>query len=196
LIDVDELRDLWRISRTELLVALFTAISVVLSDVLIGVLVSVALSLGIAVYRMTRPHDAVLGNARDLDGWVDVAAYPDAVIESGVLVYRFDAPLFFTNAARYCERVLSALRRQPGVERWLVLDLEGVGSIDATAVAALRGLVDDVHRELVEVIAVARANHHVLERLRRAGLLEPAGPLRVFPTINAAVRGFHAAPEV
>ncbi len=196
LIDVDELRDLWRISRTELLVALITAASVVLSDVLIGVLVSVALSLGIAVYRMTRPHDAVLGNARHLDGWVDGEAYPDAVIESGLLVYRFDAPLFFTNAARYCERVLAALRLQPGVERWLVLDLEGVGSIDATAVAALRGLVDDVQRELVEVIAVARANDRALERLRRAGLLEPAGPLRVFPTINAAVSGFHAAPPV
>ncbi len=59
------------------------------------------------VNRMTRPHDAVLGNARHLDGWVDGEAYPDAVIESGLLVYRFDAPLFFTNAARYCERVLA-----------------------------------------------------------------------------------------
>ena len=77
-----------------------------------------------------------------------------------------------------------------------MLDLEGVGSIDATAVAALRGLVDDVQPELVEVIAVARANDRALERFSRAGLLEPAGPLRVFPTINAAVSGFHAAPPV
>jgi len=67
-----------------------------------------------------RPHDAVLGDAAELDGWVDVDAYPQAVIEPGLLVYRFDAPLFFTNAGRYCDRVVLALRNQPGTERWVV----------------------------------------------------------------------------
>jgi sulfate permease, SulP family len=193
LVDVDALRDLWRISRAEWVVAITTAASVVLFDVLVGVLLSVVLSVVLAISRMTRPHDAVLGHAVQLDGWVDVAAYPDAVTEPGLVVYRFDAPLLFTNADRYCARVLDALHRQPGDERWLVLDLEGVGSIDATAVVALRRLVDDVHRDGVQVIAVARANHLTLERLRRAGLLQPDGTLLVVPTINAAVRGFRAS---
>jgi len=190
LVDTEALRDLWRVSRAELLVAVVTAAGVVLFDVLVGVLVSVVLSVVIAISRMTRPHDAVLGHAAHLDGWVDVAAYPDAVTEEGLVVYRFDAPLLFTNADRYCERVLDALARQPGDERWLVLDFEGIGSIDATAVAALRRLVTDVHREGVEVIALARANHDALDRLGRAGLLQPTGTLVVVPTINAAVRGF------
>ncbi len=73
------------------------------------------------------------------------------------------------NASRYCERVLLALRNQPGIERWVVLDMEGVGSIDGTAVASLRGLVDDVGQEGVEVIAVARANPRALDRLGRVG---------------------------
>ena len=152
-------------------IALLTASSVILFDVLIGIVVSVVLSLVIAVYRIARPHDAVLGDAAELDGWVSVDDYPQAVVEPGLLVYRFDAPLFFTNAGRYCERVLLALRNQPGIERWVVLDMEGVGSIDGTAVASLRGLVDDVGREGVEVIAVARANPRALDRLGRAGLL-------------------------
>jgi len=190
LVDTEALRDLWRVSRAELLVAVVTAAGVVLFDVLVGVLVSVVLSVVIAISRMTRPHDAVLGHAAHLDGWVDVAAYPDAVTEEGLVVYRFDAPLLFTNADRYCERVLDALASQPGDERWLVLDFEGIGSIDATAVAALRRLVTDVHREGVEVIALARANHDALDRLGRAGLLQPTGTLVVVPTINAAVRGF------
>jgi len=189
LVDTEALRDLWRVSRPELLVAVVTAAGVVLFDVLVGVLVSVVLSVVIAISRMTRPHDAVLGHAAHLDGWVDVAAYPDAVTEEGLVVYRFDAPLLFTNADRYCERVLDALARQPGDERWLVLDFEGIGSIDATAVAALRRLVTDVHREGVEVIVLARANHDALDRLGRAGLLQPTGTLVVVPTINAAVRG-------
>jgi high affinity sulfate transporter 1 len=190
LVDLAEFRDLWRVSRVELGVAVLTGATVVLFDVLVGVVVSVALSLAIALARVTRPHDAVLGDAAELDGWVDVDSYPEASIEPGLLVYRFDAPLFFTNATRYCDRVLLALRRQPGTERWLVLDMEGVGSVDATAVAALRGLVDDVAREGVEVVALARANHVALDRLRRAALLAPEGPFREFPTINAAVRAF------
>jgi MFS superfamily sulfate permease-like transporter len=190
LIEIDEFKDLWLLSRIELGIAVLTALSVVAFDVLIGVLISVALSVAIAVYRIARPHDAVLGDAAELDGWVDIGAYPQAVLEPGLLVYRFDAPLFFTNATRYCDRVVAALRNQPGIERWLVLDMEGVGSIDATAVAALRGLIDDVRREGVDVIAVARANHLALDRLDRGGLLQPDGPITVFPTINGAVRAF------
>ena len=71
-----------------------------------------------------------------------------------------------------------------------MLDLEGVGTIDATAVASLDGLVDDVREEGVEVIAVARANPLALDRLRRAKLLQPEGPITVFHTINSAVRAF------
>ncbi len=190
LVEVDEFQDLWRVSRIELAIALLTASSVIVFDVLIGIVVSVVLSLVIAVYRIARPHDAVLGDAAELDGWVSIDAYPQAVIEPGLLVYRFDAPLFFPNASRYCERVVQALRNQPGIERWVVLDMEGVGSIDGTAVASLRGLVDDVGQEGVEVVAVARANPRALDRLGRAGLLHPDGPIVVYATISGAVRAF------
>ena len=90
-------------------------------------------------------------------------------------MYRFDAPCSSPTPSRYCDRVVQALRNQPGIERWVVLDMEGVGSIDGTAVASLRRLVDDVGREGVEVIAVARANPLALDRLGRAGLLQPDG---------------------
>ena len=194
LVDVAELRLLGRISRSELAVALVTAVGVIAFDVLIGVVISVVLSLGLTVYRISRPHDAVLGDAAALDGWVDVEAYPEAEIEPGLLVYRFDAPLFFTNAEWYRTRVLHALRGQPGTERWVLLDMEGVGSIDSTAVASLHALVGDVRREGVEVIALARANHRALDRLRRADLLDPDGPLVAYPTIDSAVRAFHERP--
>ncbi len=190
LIEVDEFQDLWRVSPIELAIAVLTASSVILFDVLIGIVLSVVLSLVIAVYRIARPHDAVLGDAAELDGWVSVDAYPQAVVEPGLLVYRFDAPLFFTNATRYCERVVLALRNQPGIERWVVLDMEGVGSIDGTAVASLRRLVDDVGQEGVEVVAVARANPLALDRLGRARLLAPDGPIVVYATISGAVRAF------
>ena len=156
----------------------------------IQVVISIVLSLGLTVYRISRPHDAVLGDAAALAGWVDLDAYPEAEVEPGLLVYRFDAPLFFTNAEWYRARVVQSLRGQPGTERWLVLDMEGVGSIDSTAVTSLHGLVGDVRREGVEVLAIARANHHALHRLQRADLLAPEGPLVVYATIGGAVRAF------
>lgn len=190
IIDVAGYRSLWRVSRVEFGLAIVTALGVIVFDVLVGVLVAVSLSILVALHRIARPHDAVLGDYPGLDGWVDVAAYPEAKPEPGLLVYRFDAPLFFVNAERFRERVAQAAADNPGVEDWLVLDFEGVGAIDATATDVLGEELQRLPGLGVHVVAIARANDAVLDRLRRAGLVEPDGPLRVFPTINSAVRAY------
>ena len=109
----------------------------------------------------------------------------------GLLVYRFDAPLFFANADRYRERLEQLVEENPGEEEWLVLDFEGVGEADTTAVDMLVELVSE-HHGAGRVIAVARANDRVLRRLARADLIQPAGSVVVYPTINAAVRAFQS----
>jgi high affinity sulfate transporter 1 len=187
ILDVPGYRALWRVGREEAVLAAVAALGVVVFDVLVGVLVAVSLSIVVAFYRIARPHDAVLGDYPGLDGWVGVDRYPEAVTERGLVVYRFDAPLFFVNADRFRSRVELALDESPGEEEWLVLDFEGIGALDATALDTLADLVDDVD---VDVVAVARANDAVLDRLARAGLVEPAGRVRVFPTINGAVRAY------
>jgi high affinity sulfate transporter 1 len=192
IIDVAGYRSLWRVSREEALLAGVAALAVVALGVLVGVVVAVALSLLVALYRVARPHDAILGDHPGLDGWVEVGAYPEASTEPGLLVYRFDAPLFFVNADWFRERVEQMLADNPGHEEWLVLDFEGIGSLDATALDTLAGLVDRVAELQVETVAVARANDIVLTRLRDADLLEPPGPLRSFPTINSAVRAYRS----
>ncbi len=195
IIDLDGYVALWRVAREEAALALLAALGVVVFDVLVGVLVAVTLSLLVAMYRIARPHDAVLGDSPGLDGWVDVEAYPEAVPEPGLVVYRFDAPLFFVNAERFGERVVEVLRANPGDEEWIVLDFEGIGALDATALDALGELAEQLAEQHLAVVAVARANDEVLARLERARLVEPEGPLRVFPTINSAVRAFRARPR-
>lgn len=190
LIDVPAFRSLWQVSRIELLLAVATFLAVGVFDVLVGILLSIGLGVVIALYRMARPHDAVLGDAAHLDGWVEVGAGEVARTEPGLLVYRFDAPLLFVNAGWFAERVKAVLEENPGEERWVVLDFEGVGSLDTTAAEVLQDLVDGLLGSGVEVVAVARANTDVLDRLGRANLLAPAGPLRPYPTINGAVRAF------
>jgi high affinity sulfate transporter 1 len=190
LIEVAGFRSLWAESRLEFLLAVATFLAVCAFDVLAGILISIGLGIVIALFRMARPHDAVLGDSSDLDGWVDASAYEGVTAEPGLLVYRFDAPLFFANAARFAQRLEQALEENPGEERWVVLDFEGIGSVDTTATEVLHDLCADLAVLGVERVAVARANRVALDRLRRARLLQPEGPLHVYPTINATVRAF------
>lgn len=193
IIDVAGFRSLWRLSRAEASLAAVTVLGVVVFDVLVGVVVAVTLSVLVALHRIARPHDAVLGDYPGLDGWVDLDAYPEANTELGLLVYRFDAPLFFGNAERFCERVEQVLADNAGREEWLVLDFEGVGAVDVTSVDALEELTERLHDLQVDVVAVARANEPVLGMLRRASLVSPEGPIAVYPTINSAVRAYREA---
>ncbi|MEO6790286.1 MAG: sulfate permease [Ornithinibacter sp.] len=195
IIDVPGYRALWRVSREEAVLAVAAALGVIVFNVLVGVLLAVSLSIIVALGRIARPHDAVLGDRPELDGWVEVDAHPSARTEPGLLVYRFDAPLFFLNTERFRTRVLDALEANPGSEEWLVLDFEGVGALDASALDGLADLVEQLGRTGISQVAVARANESVVRRLRRVDLVEPAGALRVYPTINAAVRAFRGRRE-
>jgi sulfate permease, SulP family len=190
IIDLPGFRALWQVSRAEFVLAVVTSLGVMIFDVLIGVLVAVALSVVIAMARMARPQDAVLGARADLDGWVSIESDPRARTRPGLLVYRFDAPLFFVNAEHFRSRLLTVLEENPGEESWVVLDFEGIGDIDASALDALTELVGLLDEQHVEVVAIARANQRTFERLARARLLTPDGPLCAFGTINAAVAAF------
>lgn len=195
IIDVAGFRALWRINREEAWLAAAAAAGVVVFDVLVGVVIAIVLSTLVALAHVARPHDAVLGDLPGLDGWVDVEAYREATTEPGLLVYRFDAPLFFVNAERFCERVERMLAVNAGDEEWLVLDFEGVGALDSTAAEAINELLERVRASGVAEFAVARANPDVLALLRRAELLAPNGPLIAYPTINAAVRAYRNRPR-
>lgn len=194
IIDVGGFRRLWGVSRAEFALAVTTTLTVMVFDVLIGVLVAVTLSVLVALSRLALPEDSLLGSHADLDGWIDLDQHPDARTVPGLLVYRFDAPLIFLNVERFRSRLTELLERNPGAEEWVVLDCEGVGAIDATALDGLSDLIADLRARGVRVVAVARANERTTNRLARAGLLGPAGPLAHYATINAAVRAFQQRP--
>jgi MFS superfamily sulfate permease-like transporter len=187
-IDVEGFRRLAAISLRETLLAVATVIAVITTDLLLGVLVALALSVLVTVSRVARPHDAVLGEGEGLDGWISI---DDERAHSlpGLLVYRFDAPLFFANAEYFRERLKLALADNPGDETYIILDFEGVGSIDTTAIDHLFELYDEMAAEGIE-LSLARANETVAAAMDRAGLTDKFGPDQIFPTINAAVADF------
>ena len=111
LIDVRGVWKLRRVRDAEFWLAVSAFAGVVLFGVLDGIVIAVAISIGVFVYRAVRPHDAVLGRLEDVDGYHDVERAPTAQTIPGLVVYRFDAAIFFPNALHFREQVLELVAR-------------------------------------------------------------------------------------
>jgi SulP family sulfate permease len=189
LIDVGEFRRLGRFRRSELLLALTTTALVLLVGVLDGVLVAIGLSVLDLLRRVARPHDAVEGLVPNMAGMHDVDDYPDASVVPGLLVYRYDSPLFFANAEDFLSRARAAVTASEGSVRWFLLNTEAIVEVDITAVDALEAL----RRELTDrgiVFALARVKQDLRSHLAPSGLLERIGEDRMFPTLPTALEAY------
>ena len=188
-----EVSSIWRLRRVrdaEFGLALVALLGVLLFGVLGGVAVAVGLSIAVFVYRAVRPHDAVLGAVEDVDGYHDIARYADAETLPGLVVYRFDAALFFPNVEYFRERVLGLVDAERSPE-WIIVNAEAFTYVDATAIDALRQL----HADLAErgvVLAFARLKVRQQEIFEKTGLTEQIGRDRFFPTVRASVEAFLA----
>jgi high affinity sulfate transporter 1 len=189
LVDVAEFRRIARFRRSELLIALATTAGVLVLDVLYGVLLAVSLSIIDLVRRVARPHDGILGFVPGIAGMHDIDDYPEAKLVPGLVVYRYDSPLFFANAKDFKERALEALASAEGEVEWFLLNAEAIVEVDVTAVDAL----DELREELQErgiVFAMARVKQDLRDDLEAAGLVERVGAGRLFPTLPTAVHSY------
>ena len=187
LIDIAEFRRLGRFRRSELLLALATTAAVLGFGVLNGVLVAIALSILDLLRRVARPHDAVLGLVPGVAGMHDLDDYPDARSVPGLVVYRYDAPLFFANAEDFRERALAAVAADT---EWFVLNAEANVEVDLTAVDALDQLRRDLESRGI-VFAMARVKQDLRELLEAAGFVDRIGADHIFMTLPTAVAAFH-----
>jgi MFS superfamily sulfate permease-like transporter len=191
LIDVGEFRRLGRFRRSELVLAVATTVAVLGLGVLYGVLLAIVLSILDIVRRIARPHDAVLGYVPGLAGMHDVDDYPEAVPVPGLVVYRYDAPLFFANAEDFHARAMAVVERSPHPVEWFVLNAEAQVDPDLTAVDAMEQLRRDLTARGI-VFAMARVKQDLRDDLDNAGLLDKVGADRIFATLPTAVAAFRA----
>lgn len=189
LVNVAEFRRLARFRRSELLLAVATAVCVPVFGVLNGVLVAVVLSILELLRRIARAHDSVQGLVPGLAGMHDVDDYPEAELIPGLVVYRYDAPLCFANADDFHRRAIAAVDRSPGPIRWFVLNAEANVEVDITAMDALERLRQECHRRGI-VFAMARVKQDLREALRAAGMLDGIGREYLFMTLPTAVAAY------
>ncbi len=193
LIDLAAFRFLRRVRPAEFWLAVVTAFGVLTVGILQGILVAVVLSLVNVILHISRPHDALLDELDASGGTVyrGVADKETSLTEPGLIVYRFDAPLVFANAAFFTERLEELVATAGEGLKCVVLDAEAISDFDSTAAEALENLDADLERRGVE-LWIARANEPLRELLQATGLTKRLGKQNIYPSVRAAVVAYHA----
>jgi len=187
LIDVKGMRELFRLQRNEFWIALLTAATVVVTTVMDGIAVAVGLSLIDQVRHAYQPRTRVL--VKDSEArWCPVPAAPDQFAAPGVIVYRFEANLFYANAGFFVEEILRLVTAATKPVHGLVLDVTGINDVDYTAAKMLLQVKSELTKLGVSVVSVA-VSADAIDYLRRYGL---AGDKKVYPTIDGAIAALGA----
>jgi MFS superfamily sulfate permease-like transporter len=165
----------------------------------LGAIPGIGLAIVIAVIEFLwdgwRPHSAVLGRAEGIKGYHDITRYPDARRIPGLVLFRWDAPLFFANAELFKDRVLDAAANSPTPVRWLVVAAEPVTSVDVTAADVLAELHKTLNAAGIE-LCFAELKDPVKDKLKRFGLFVQFGEDYFFPTVGAAVSSYLKSHKV
>jgi high affinity sulfate transporter 1 len=184
LMDLDALRRYLRVRKSAFALSLVATAGVMLLGVLQGILVAVALAILLFFRRSWWPRGAVLGRAAEIEGWHDVEAHPGAEQLPGIVVYRWEAPLFFANAGAFREQVRKLARqRKP---RWIVLQCEAITDVDVSAADMLERLDDELNAGGVH-LAFAELRTRLQELTLRYGLMETLDRDHFYPTLDAAL---------
>ncbi len=193
LIEVHELRELWRMRRSDFWIAAVCLLSVLALGPLRAVLIAFLLSTIDVIRRASRPETAALEEAPDGSHFVPVAA-GQASGSSGLLIYRFGAPLYFANATLFLDEVERLIARAPTPVRWFVLDAEAMVDVDTTGAEVLRQAITMLAQRDV-TFAVSRADRSFRSWLEKYELMELIDPSRFYPTNRHAAAAFRGDAE-
>jgi high affinity sulfate transporter 1 len=189
LIEVTDLMRIFRIQRWEFWLSIVCLAGVAVFGAIPGIGLAVAIAVIEFLWDGWRPHSAVLGQADGVQGYHDITRYPEARQIPGLVLFRWDAPLFFANAELFKQRVQEAVSRTIAPVRWLVVAAEPVTSVDVTAADTLAELDEALHSAGIE-LCFAELKDPVKDKLKRFGLFAQIGEGFFFPTIGSAVGSY------
>jgi high affinity sulfate transporter 1 len=189
LFDLAQLRRLFAMRRPEFALALICAGGVALFGVLGGIVFAVVLSIFQFFERAWRPYSAVLGLPEGVPGYHDITRYPDAALIPGLLIIRWDAPLFFANTNIFREMVQRRIAEAPDRPDWVLIAAEPITDVDTTAAEMLADLDEDLNAHHIHLV-FAELKDPVKDRMILYGLLETIERRHFYPTTDVAVEAF------
>jgi MFS superfamily sulfate permease-like transporter len=181
---------LWHQRKVEFSLSIVAFLGVALLGVLPGIAIAVGLSILNVFRRAWRPYQTTLGLVDGVAGYHDVHSYPDARQLPGMVIYRFDAPLFFANAKTFRDEITALARSEPA-PRWIVVAAEPITDVDTTAADVLFD-VDRLLDERGQTLVFAELKDPVRRKIERYGLTREIEPEHFFPTVEAAVEAWCA----
>jgi high affinity sulfate transporter 1 len=191
LVDISGFKRILARRKNEFIVALITAITVCAVGVEQGVILAIVLSILDLIRRQYKPADFVVRIDEKGDRTYQ-AATAGAQTEPGLIVFRYDAELFYANANRFVDDVEELVDNAPDPATWLVADATALTDVDYSAGLALSGLIDYLHSKDIR-FALAGADEQILDTLETYGLLAKVEPTMIFTSVTAAVTEFRLA---
>ncbi len=180
-----------RVRKSALILSLIATLGVVVLGVLQGIVIAIALAVVLFFHRNWQPHGAVLGRVDALGGWHNVERYPDATQLPGIVVFRWEAPLFFANSAAFRTRVRRIVRtRHPS---WVVLQCEAITDVDVSAAQMLEQLDRELNAEGIHM-AFVDMRARLQDLVFRYGLFETLDRDRFYPTLEVALTAIQTGP--
>ena len=189
LFEIADLVRIFRIQQWEFWLSVVCFVGVAVFGAIPGIGLAIVIAIIEFLWDAWRPYSAVLGRAKGVAGFHDITRYPDARQIPGLVLFRWDAPLFFANAELFKQRVLDTVAKSVAPVRWLVVAAEPITSVDVTAADALAELDDTLHEAGIE-LCFAELKDPVKDKLKRFGLFARIGESFFFPTIEAAADSY------
>jgi len=189
LFEIADLRRIYRIQRWEFWLSMACFAGVAIFGAIQGIVFAIVVAVIEFLWDGWRPHSAVLGRVDQVKGYHDLERYPDASLIPGLVLFRWDAPLFFANAELFHNRVLDAVADSPTPVRWLVVAAEPVTSVDVTSGDMLLELDEKLQAAGIE-LCFAEMKDPVKDKLKRFGMFMQLGEDNFFTTLGASVSAY------
>lgn len=191
LIQVDDLVRIFRVQRWEFWLSIVCLVGVSVLGAIPGIGLAIVIAVIQFLWHGWRPYSAILGAPEGLEGYHDITRHPTARQLPGLVLFRWDAPLFFANAELFTSRVISLTSEASAPVRWLVVAAEPVTSIDVTSADAVADLAKTLRAAGVK-LCFAELKGPAKDKFQRFGLMDALGADAFFRTIDAAVRSYQA----
>src|SRR3982750_2983523 len=189
LFEFADLRRIFRIQQWEFWLSIVCFVGVAVFGVIPGIGIAIVIAVIEFLWDGWRPHYAVLGRVEGIRGYHDIKRYPEARLVPGLVLFRWDAPLFFANAELFHQCVSAAVAQSPTAVRRIVLAAEPVTSIDVTSADMLAELEQTLRGSGIE-LRFAEMKDPVKDKLKRFELLERCGAASFHPALGAAVDAY------
>ena len=186
LIEVADLRRIYKMQRWEFWLSMLCLAGVAVFGAIPGIALAIAIAVIEFLWDGWRPYSAVLGRVDKVKGYHDISRYPESRQIPGLVLFRWDAPLFFANAELFRDRVMMAVESSPTQVNWLVVGAEPVTSIDVTSADTLDELDHTLATSGIR-LCIAEMKDPVKDKLKRFGLFSQFGEERFFATLGEAV---------